>query len=165
VRFTVITAILGLLAASTVTALAQPGALPPALALYDGRFDGPGGRSSFISIEHGGEGWIRGLDGSLPATCVKDGRTLVAGRDGAVGIDFHFASNRKLLGRNRATPDGRFAFGLRHRPDHSGDPAYAVWIRARFEGPVVRGSMHGVLESSFDGKCRASRSFVARRSR
>jgi hypothetical protein len=147
--------------ASGSLALAHPRVFPPALAQFEGRFAGPGGISSFIAIEHGGEGWIRGLDGILPGTCVKNGQTFTAIRSD--GIHFSLSNRRTLYGENRATPDGRFAFGFRHRAGDRFDFAYTVWIKARFDGPVVRGRVYGTGVGPFEGMCRGDRMFVARR--
>jgi hypothetical protein len=163
VATTVIACLVGAMCAGL--AFARGHSLPPAGAEFDGRFNGPGGNTSFIAIEHGGDGWIRALDGDIPATCVNGGKTQVAGRDGAVGIHFSLWSPHKLLGTNRAGTDGRFAFGIKHLVPRGEkyEPGYTVWIKARFDGTTIRGSVHGTLSGFFEGKCRGDRSFVARR--
>lgn len=104
--------------------------------------------------------WIGGL---VPATCVKDGRTLKAGRDGSIGILFD-ANHSGLRVRPRVLigDDGEFALRLEHKADVGHAESYSVSIRGTFGRKTVSGRVKGTSSSEFSGRCRADRSFTAK---
>jgi hypothetical protein len=137
---------------------------------FVGKFTGPGGPASSISFaiasaQTGPTGMITGLQhtgGIVPATCVKDGRTRIAGRDGAIGI--HFDSNKNLRVQPRVVipADGRFSLRLEHPAENKYDESFSVSIRGTFVRKTVSGRVQGTSLSDFFGRCRANRTFTAR---
>ena len=105
---------------------------------------------------------LQAIDGIVPATCVKDGQTLVAGRDGAIGIQFSSADRLRVRPRVELRADGNFAFRLEHKADVSRNESYSVSIRGTFSRKAVSGRVQGTSVSDFGGKCRANRTFTAR---
>jgi len=94
---------------------------------------------------------------------LREGRkTLVAGRDGAIGIGFDLWDKLGRRPRTEIPPDGTFAFKLVHRADVLKATSYSVSIRGTFGRKNVSGRVQGTAADSFHGKCRANRTFTAR---
>lgn len=109
---------------------------------------------------------IRWLGGFVPGVCVKDGKTRVAGRDGAIGIQFDLWDKLRRRPRRTEIPaDGTFAFELEHPADVLKGTSYSVSIRGTFGRRAVSGRVQGTAADSFNGKCRANRTFTARLAR
>lgn len=138
---------------------------------FRGRFVGVGKAFSQISFEviprdrTSPVVGVRNLSGLVPGVCVKDGTTRVAGRDGAIGISFNVADKLRRRPRTEIPPDGTFVFKLEHRGDVLNGTSYSVTIRGTFERKAVSGRVQGTAADSFQGKCRANRTFTARLSR
>lgn len=138
---------------------------------FRGRFAGPGKDQSFIelavrSAPLGPTSVLTGLQaivGVVPATCVKNGRTLVGGRDGAIGIHFSsLHSGLRARPRVKLGADGIFAFRLEHKADVLNNESYSASKRGTFTRKAVAGPVQGTSVSDFFGKCRANRTFTAR---
>lgn len=108
---------------------------------------------------------VREIAGFIPGICVKAGKTRVAGRDGAIGIQVNMADKLRRRPRTEIPQDGTFAYKLEHPADVLNGTSYSVSIRGTFGPRAVSGRIQGSAADSFNGKCRANRTFTARLSR
>lgn len=108
---------------------------------------------------------IRWLGGFVPGVCVKDGKTRVAGRDGAIGIQFSLWDKLRRRPHIEIPTDGALAFKLEHPADVLNGTSYSVSIRGTFGRRAVSGRVQGTAADALNGKCRASRTFTARLAR
>ena len=108
---------------------------------------------------------VRRLGGLVPGICVRDGKTRVAGRDGAIGIEFDLWDKLRRRPRTEVPTDGTFAFKLVHPADVLKGTSYSVTIRGTFGRRTVSGRVQGTAVDPFSGKCRANRTFTARLAR
>ena len=101
---------------------------------------------------------VMSIAGIAPGPCEDDdfGR-LLPGRDGATGPRF------ALFTPARIASNGRFAGSERRTGQRRPfKPAYAVAVRGRLAGSVVRGVLRATVETPFD-RCTANVAFTARR--
>ncbi len=108
---------------------------------------------------------VRWLGGFVPGVCVKDGKTRVAGRDGAIGIGFDLWNRLRRRPRTEIPPDGTFVFKLVHSADVLNGSSYSVTVRGTFGRKAVSGRVQGTGTDPLSGKCRVNRTFTARLSR
>ncbi len=108
---------------------------------------------------------VQWLGGFVPGVCVKEGKTRVAGRDGAIGIGFDLWNRLRRRPRTEIPPDGTFVFKLVHSADVLNGTSYSVSIRGTFGRKTVSGRVQGIGTDPLSGKCRVNRTFTARLSR
>ncbi len=108
---------------------------------------------------------VQWLGGFVPGVCVKEGKTRVAGPDGAIGIGFDLWNRLRRRPPTDIPPDGTFVFKLVHSADVLNGSSYSVTVRGTFGRKTVSGRVQGTGTDPLSGKCRVNRTFTARLSR
>ena len=108
---------------------------------------------------------VRWLGGFVPGVCVMDGKTRIAGPDGAIGVGFDLWDTLRVRPRAEIPKDGTFAFRLVHPTDVLKGSSYSVTVRGTFGRKTVSGRVQGTGSDPLSGKCRVNRTFTARLSR
>ena len=136
---------------------------------FKGRFAGTGGGDIQFEVFPVGPTpprvGVRWLGGFVPGVCMKDGKTRVAGRDGAIGIGFNLQDKLRARPRTEIPENGTFAFRLVHPADVFNGSSYSVTVRGTFGRKNVAGRVQGTGTDPLSGKCRVNRTFTARLSR
>jgi hypothetical protein len=169
VQIHVLTVLLAATLVGATSALGHESGTRPVPGIFKGTFQGKG--SGDITFEVFPEGrtsprvGVRWLGGFVPGVCVKDGRTRVAGRDGAIGVGFDLRDELRRRPNTVIPEDGAIAFTLVHPADVLNGASYSVSIRGTFGRKIVSGRVRATGVDPLTGKCRGDRLFTARLSR